>query len=429
LTIVYSADWVLPVDAEPIKAGGVAVDGGRIVAVGAAAELDGTRDHFPDCVIVPGLVNAHTHLEYSVYAGFGDGLANFGEWIAMHVQRKRRLGWGDHLAVARLGAAECLAAGVTTVGDCSFRGAGAVAASELGLRATVYLEVFGREPDDVLRQFDELHARVAGAFDDRVRPGISPHAPYSVSPAAYRACSTLGLPMATHLSESRSELLYLLDGAGPWRDLSFLVAPPGITGPRLLEREELLGPGLLAAHCTQLTSDEIALLGASSTGVAHCPRSNAILGCGTAPAPELVAAGARVGLGTDGVSSAPSLDLFEEMRAALYAARSRLERPDALSARETLELATLGSARALGLDDEVGSLTPGKKADLVVVSLDGSPFLPWEDPVAAVVLGGAPTRVCRTIVDGATRYLRGGFAWHELRQEAAAARARMLASG
>jgi len=427
--IVYSADWVLPIEGAPIPCGAVAVEGDRIVAVGNADDLEGDRRHFGDCAILPGFVNAHTHLEYSVYAGFGDGLADFGEWIATHVTRKRRLDWADHLAIARLGAAECLATGVSTVGDCSFRGAAAVAAAESGLRATVYLEVFGRGPDDVLRQFDDLHALVANAFDARVRLGVSPHAPYSVTPAAYRACAGLALPMATHLSESASELAYLRNGGGPWRGLSFLVPPLGLSGANMLEREGLLGAGLLAAHCTKLQPDEIALLGARSVGVAHCPRSNAMLGSGAAPVAELLAAGARVGLGTDGVSSAPSLDFFEEMRAALYVARNRLGTPDAMTAAQALELATLGSARALGLEDEIGSLCPGKKADLVVVSLEGSPFLPWEDPIVAVVLGGAPARVSRTIVDGATRYARGGFEWHELRQEAAAARARMLASG
>jgi 5-methylthioadenosine/S-adenosylhomocysteine deaminase len=118
--------------------------------------------------------------------------------------------------------------------------------------------------------------------------------------------------------------------------------------------------------------------------------------------------------------------MFEEMRAAVYAARARAERPDALSAAEALELATLGSARALGLEDEVGSLAAGKRADLAVVSLAGSPYLPWEDPTVAVVFGGSPERVLLTLADGEERYEKGGFAWLELRRSAASARARML---
>jgi len=114
------------------------------------------------------------------------------------------------------------------------------------------------------------------------------------------------------------------------------------------------------------------------------------------------------------------------MRTAVYAARARAAEPDALSANEALELATLGAARALGLEDEVGSLAPGKRADLTVVSLAGSPYLPWEDPAAAVVFGGSPERVQLTLVDGEERYRKGGMAWHELRQEAAEARSRLL---
>jgi 5-methylthioadenosine/S-adenosylhomocysteine deaminase len=133
-----------------------------------------------------------------------------------------------------------------------------------------------------------------------------------------------------------------------------------------------------------------------------------------------------VGIGTDGVSSVPSHDYFEELRAVVAAARSREERADVLSATEALELATLGGARALGLDAEVGSLAPGKRADLAVVSLSGSPYLPWEDPAAAVVYGGAPHRIAATLVDGRTRYERGGTEWHELTDAASRARGRML---
>jgi 5-methylthioadenosine/S-adenosylhomocysteine deaminase len=428
VTEVFSADWVLPVDAEPIAGGGVAVREGRIVAVGPAAELDGDeRHHHDESAILPGFVNAHTHLEYAAYAGFGDGLP-FGEWLATHVSRKRRIGHAEFVAIARLGALECLASGVTTVADCSFSGAAAAAANDLGLRAIVYLEVFGAEPDDVLRQFEELLAVAEAHENDRVRLGVSPHAPYSVSREAYRACAGLGLPMATHLSESASELRYLRDGGGPWEGLHFLVEPPGTTGVRLLAEEGLLGPSLLAAHCVKLDPEEIELLVRHGTGVAHCPRSNAMLGCGVAPVAALLAAGARIGLGTDSPASTPSFDMFEELRAAVMLARAGGEDAGALTAGEALSLATLSAARALRMDDEVGSLTPGKRADLAVVSLADSPLLPWEDPAAAVVLGGTPERVSRTIVDGTTRYLRGGSGWHELRQNAATARSRMLAS-
>jgi cytosine/adenosine deaminase-related metal-dependent hydrolase len=423
---VYAADWVLPVDGPPIADGAVAVENGRIAAVETAAEL-GPGRRFADAVIVPGFVNAHSHLEYAVYAGFGDGLADFSEWIALHVERKDRIGWDDFVAIAELGAAECLASGVTTVGDCSFSGAAAVACAHLGLRATVYLEVFGAEPDAILERFGRLHGQAADAFGDLVRPGVSPHAPYTCTRAAYEAAASLGLPIATHVSESPAELDYLLRGEGDWAGFPFLVDPPGTTGTRLLDELGLLGPGLVAAHCTHVDDEEIALLARSGTGVAHCPRSNALLGCGVAPLRELRAAGVRVGLGTDSPASTPSFDFFEELRTATMAARARDRRPDALLPAAALELATLGGARALCLEKDIGSLTPGKRADLAVVSLADSPFLPWEDPAAAVVFGGSPDRVLVTLVEGAVRYEKGGTEWQEVRQRATNARSRMLA--
>lgn len=165
---VLSADWVLPVEGPPIENGAVAIEGGRIAAVGTAEELgDGTR--YEDAVILPGFVNAHSHLEYAVYAGFGDALADFAEWIRLHTERKWRIGWDEYVDIARLGTAQLLASGVTTVGDCSYSGAAAVAAAELGLRGTVYLEVFGSDPADAIAHFGALRDRVAPFESHRVR--------------------------------------------------------------------------------------------------------------------------------------------------------------------------------------------------------------------------------------------------------------------
>jgi 5-methylthioadenosine/S-adenosylhomocysteine deaminase len=423
---VLSADWVLPIEGPPIEGGAVAFEDGRIVAVGSVAEL-GEGMRYEDAAIVPGFVNAHSHLEYAVYAGFGDSLTDFAEWIRLHTERKRRIGWEEYIAIARLGAAESLRSGVTTIGDCSFSGAAAVAIDELGLRGLVYLEVFGADPDEAVAQFDELRLRAEPHVSGRVQLGVSPHAPYSISPEVYRACAGLGLPIATHISESESEVRYLRDGGGPWETIDWLVAPPGTTGTRLLAREGLLGPDVLAAHCVVVEPDEIALLAEHDVAVVHCPRSNAYVGCGIAPLRELRDAGVRVGVGTDGVSSTPSHDFFDELRAAVMMARARERRPDALTATQALELGTLGSARALGLDAETGSFRSGKRADIAVVSLTGSPYLPFEDPAAAVVFGGSPDRVIATFVDGEARYEKGGMDWHELTAAAHSARRAMLA--
>jgi 5-methylthioadenosine/S-adenosylhomocysteine deaminase len=423
---VLSADWVLPVSGPPIANGAVAIEDGLIAAVGTANEL-GSGRRFDGAAILPGFVNCHSHLEYAVYTGFGDATPDFAEWIGIHVRRKERLSFEDTVDIARLGAAECLASGITTVGDCSFSGAAAPACAALGLRAIVYLEVFGADPVAARERFDRLREIAAPALSERVAVGISPHAPYSVSADVYTMCDSLGLPVATHLSESASELAYLRDGSGPWEAFrELLVAPAETTGPRLLAGIGALRPGVVAAHCVMVEPDEMELLAASGVGVAHCPRSNALLGCGIAPVRELLARKVTVGLGTDSPASAPSFDMFDELRAAISFARARERRPDALSASEALELATLGSARVLGLDAEVGSLEPGKAADIVVVSLEGSSLLPWEDPAGAVVLGGAPDRVLTTFVGGKVRYERDGFEWRELRQNGIRARARLL---
>jgi cytosine/adenosine deaminase-related metal-dependent hydrolase len=424
--LVISADWVLPVEGEPIADGAVAIADGRILAVGTTDQL-GVGRRYDEAAIVPGFVDAHSHLEYAVYGGFGDALTDFAEWIRLHTERKWRIGWDDYVDIARLGVAQLLASGVTTVADCTYSGSAAVAAAELGLRGTFYLELFGDDPAEAMAHFARLRERVAPFESERVGIGVSPHAPYSVSVSVYRAASELGLPVATHISESESEVRYLRDGGGPWAPIPWLVEPAGTTATRLLAREGLLGPDVLAAHCVVVDDEEIGVLAEHGVAVAHCPRSNAYVGCGIAPLRELRAAGIRVGLGTDGVSSTPSHDFFDELRAAVMVARARERRPNALRAAEALELGTLGSAQALSLADEIGSLVPGKRADLTVVSLAGSAYLPWEDPAVGVVFGGSPERVVATFVDGEPRYERGGFEWHELTAAAQHARRAMLA--
>jgi cytosine/adenosine deaminase-related metal-dependent hydrolase len=422
---VLSADWVVPVEGPPIRDGAVVIEDGAIVAVGAAAEL-GAGERYRDAVILPGFVNAHSHLEYAVYGGFGDGLS-FGPWIALHVERKQRIDLADMEAIARFGALECLRSGITTVGDCSFSGAAATACADIGLRAIVYLEVFGTDESALESRFEPARERIAGALTDTVRLGISPHAPYTCTLNLYRACAELRLPIATHLAESEAETEFLRTGTGSWQDFAdLLVPPPGTTGIRALAGAGLLGPHLLAAHCVQADEEEIELLAGNDVAVAHCPRSNALLGCGIAPLSALRAAGIRVCIATDSPASTPSFDMFDEMRAAIAGARAREHRPDALSAAEALELATLGGARALGWDAELGSITPGKSADLTVLSLAETPFIPWEDPVTAAVLGGSPQHVIATLVSGETRYEKGGETWLELIDAARSARGRLL---
>jgi 5-methylthioadenosine/S-adenosylhomocysteine deaminase len=414
---VISASWVLPLDGPPLENAFVRFEDGRIVEIGEGR----AERHYEDAVIVPGFVNAHSHIEYAVYAGFGDGL-DFGPWIWTHTQRKGLLSPEEMLGIARCGAAESLRSGITTTADYSFSGDAAVAAEELGLRAIVYLEVFAREPADAERQFTGKRARLSDS--ELVRIGVSPHAPYTCTVEVYEWCLSLGIPVGTHLSESANENEWLEHGAGPFQGMAVMIPPTGKRAVPTLE--PVLGPDLLCAHCVDLEPGELALLAERDVPVAHCPRSNALLGCGIAPLVGLREAGVRVGLGTDSPASTPSFDVFEEMRTAVSFARARERRADALSAEDALRLATVDSARALRMDGEVGTLTPGKRADLTVVSLAGSPYHPVEDPAAAVVYGGSPERVLETIVDGKTRYRTGDNQWREVRSIASAARGRML---
>ncbi len=422
---VVSADWVVPVEGPPIESGAVVIaDDGTIETVGSAEDL-GQGEHHEGCVIIPGFVNAHSHLEYAVYAGFGDGLP-FVPWIGMHIQRKDRLDFDDMTAIATVGAHESLRSGVTTVGDCSFSGATALAAAASGLRAIVYLEVFSTNGEP-LERFDEARARIEHVISDRVRVGVSPHAPYTCTIEIYRACAELGIPQATHFAESVAERDWLVSGVGDWSPLArFLVPPPGETGIRMLAAEGLLGPGLMAAHCVHADAEEIELLARHEVGVAHCPRSNGYLGCGVAPLAELREAGIAVSIATDSPASAPSLDMFEEIRAAIVGARARASDPGALTAADALELATLGGARVLGLENQIGSLVPGKQADLAVISLVNSPLDPVEDPVIAVVLGGSPDRVAATLIAGEERYVKGTARWPDSTRAARRARKKML---
>jgi cytosine/adenosine deaminase-related metal-dependent hydrolase len=418
-SLELSADWVVPIDGPPIAGGRVSCEDGRIVEVGPGR----AERHFEAAAIVPGFVNAHSHLEYAVYAGFGDG-APFATWLATHMDRKRLLEREQMLAIALRGAADSLAAGITTTADYSFSGAAADAAAATGLRAIVYLEVFAVDPADAEQQF----ARTRAVVDETplVRIGISPHAPYTCSVDVYRWCLSLGIPVGTHLAESAHEHEWLEHGTGPLERIAPVLVPP--TGKRSVATlEPVLGPELLCAHCVDVKPLEVELLADRDVPIAHCPRSNALLGCGVAPLARLRSAGLRVGLGTDSPASAPSFDVFEEMRTAIYLARAEAKDPGALDAESALRLATIDAARTLRLDDQVGTLAAGKRADLTVVSLAGSPYHPVEDPVAAVVFGGSPERVLATIVDGETRYTNEDEdTWQEVRNTASAARERML---
>ena len=417
---VYRADWVLPVAAPVWLDGGVAVGpDGRILAVGPAPRL--VADHpgaaLVDCgrsILMPGFVNCHSHLEYTTFRGILDD-AEFGDWIINLVDVKASLTPEEYLVSARLGAIEAASSGVTTIADTSYGGAALEAAGSSGLRGRVYLEVFGVDDTrfddtmaDVLRRLEEAQAAAPATFDI----GLAPHAPYTVSSRLYQAVSTLarerGLKVMSHVAESEHELTYIRSGSGKfahdyrekmgWERM--LVQPYGVTPIKYLQQWGVLHPDFVAVHCVNVTRDDIHTLRAKDVAVAHCPKSNAKLGCGIAPLSGLLHEGVRVGIGTDSPASSNIMDMFDEMRAMLLLHRAAERDVTVLDAQACVRLATLGGAEALGMEAEVGSLEPGKWADLIAVDVSRPQFAPVDDPYSALVYGANQNDVRLTVVGG-----------------------------
>lgn len=421
---LYTARWVLPVTAPPIPDGGVLVSrDGRIEAVGPASRLraDASVVALGDAILLPGLVNVHAHPELAAFRGALEDLP-FHRWIPslLALKMNAALTPGDYDNDARWTCAESLRAGVTTLAATEDSGAALEALRQAGMRGVVFREVFGPAPGQADAAMGELRERIAAMREREtplVRVGISPHAPYSVSNALYQRAVALardeGLPLATHAAESLAETELVRDGTGPFAEA---LRARGIAAPRrapstiaLLERLGVLEARPLLIHAVQLDDEDIARIGRHGCPVAHCPVANARLGHGVAPVTDLLEAGAVVGLGTDSVAANNRLDLLEEARVAQLQQRARLRSPDALPARTLLRLATLDGARALGLDDRIGSLEPGKDADLCAVRLGGMHTVPAADPTAALFHAARGSDVVLAVVQGRVLYRDGVF--------------------
>ncbi|HYR31320.1 MAG TPA: amidohydrolase family protein [Gemmatimonadales bacterium] len=363
------AGRVYPVTAPPLDDGAVLVGSdGRIAAVGPhsrvpsppAAELLQYRD----AVLVPGLINCHTHLELTHLAG-QNREADFTRWIRRVRDLKQETPAEQFLAAARQGVRDGWARGVTCVADTGDSGAPLRALTELGGRGIYYQEVFGPDPAQLEESIAGLRAAVdllRGYASTRARVGISPHAPYTVSAPLYRAVADYArsehLPIALHLAESHAETELIRDGAGPFADA---LARRGITFAAqqaspvdYLHRLGVLREAL-CIHCVQIDARDIGLLKTANAAVAHCPRSNRAHHHGTAPLAALRTAGVPTGLGTDSVVSVGDLDLWAEAGAA------------GLDEEDALRMLTIEGARALGWDSEIGSLEVGKAGDLAVL--------------------------------------------------------------
>ena len=342
--IRYHARWVLPISRPPLDNATVVEHEGRIVYVGERnAAPPGVDMDLGDVALIPGLVNAHTHLELTVMRGFLEDLA-FRSWILRLTSARRAVLSFDALVdSARAGIAEGLRAGITTYADTTESGAPFRAMREVGVRGIAYQEVFGPDPSQCADALAGLGERVAALRRDEtslVRVGVSPHAPYSVSDALFEATAAFAraeaLPVAVHIAESEEESVYVQQGVGGWaeshRARGIAVAPRGVTPIRLLERTRVLDANPLLIHCVRSDAEDIALIARYGCGVAHCPASNAKLAHGIAPLLELLAAGVRVGLGSDSVASNNRMDLLDEARLAILMQRVRTGRHDALSA-------------------------------------------------------------------------------------------------
>lgn len=422
---IYTAQWVLPITATPIYDGAVVIEGATIIYVGQRGDLpDGLRASsrhvdLGTAVLLPGLVNAHTHLELTAMRGFLEGLA-FREWLSTLTRARRECFDAESLYdSACAGIEEAFRNGITTCADTTESGAPLAAMRDLGMRGIGYVEVFGPDPAQCDASIAGLERAVAThrVHDSAlVHTGVSPHAPYTVSEPLFRAVAELArrdaLPIAVHIAESDAESRFVQRGEGPFADLlrarGIAVAPQARSPIALLDACGVLACQPLLIHAIRIDEADVARIAQHGARVVHCPISNLKLGQGIAPIELLQAAEIATGLGTDSVASNDRMDLLGEARQAALLQAMRRGRPDALSAHDALRMATIGGARALGLDHAIGSLEVGKAADLAAFSLDHVDAHPVHDPSVTLVhvLAGVTPAVL-VVVNGRERVRDG----------------------
>ncbi|HYO75292.1 MAG TPA: amidohydrolase [Thermoanaerobaculia bacterium] len=409
--ILITGGTVVTMAGPNIERGSVAIRNGEIVAVGASSEID--RNYTAKTVIkaaghavVPGFVNAHTHVPMTLFRGIADD-RELMDWLtnfifpaeAKNVDREF-VKWGTRLA-----AAEMIRTGTTTFADMYyFESDIAREAKAAGLRGVLGQTLIDfPAPDnktwDAAIQYMRDYAR-QWKGDRLITPALAPHAPFTVSREhlqQVRALATeLGLPILIHVSETRDELRQVAEKQN------------GMTPGAYLDSINFLGDDVVAAHGVHLTGDELRTFAARKTGVVHCPESNQMLASGIAPVVEMIAARVEVGLGTDGpAGSNNNLDMLEEMASAARLQKVTRNDPKAISAREVLRLATIGGAQVLGLADRIGTLERGKRADVVLINLQQPKTQPVYSVESAIVYAASGNSVVTTIVDGKILMRRG----------------------
>jgi len=424
--LILRANWVLPISSEPLPNGEVVVENGQIVEVRPQPNTRKASDvlDFGDAILMPGLVNAHCHLEYTALRGLNDRTPFFA-WVRGLVELKAQMPTELWLPSAMLGAAECIASGITFIADNTDSGVSAEVLARAGLRGRVYQEMFGigKEPNDetLLHQLNERLTTLRKTIEKheataRISLGVSPHAVYTVRDSLLKALAHFAqqqnLPISIHASESSEEVALTRSGSGPFAEM---FAQRGIDylHPRMppveyLHQAGVLSPATQLVHCVRVEPYEIPFIAEANAAVAHCPRSNARLLTGVAPIYELRRRGVRIGLGTDSVVSSGNFDLLEELRygALMQRAHAYTAQP---SWRDWVTLATLGGAASLGVDNQIGSLEPGKRADIIALRTQRLAFSQMPDPYAALVLVARSEDVACVIVDGAILYQDGNW--------------------
>jgi 5-methylthioadenosine/S-adenosylhomocysteine deaminase len=385
-----------------IEGGAVAVDKGRIVAVGTEAEVaQGYRGRDTldarGGIVLPGLVNAHTHAPMVLFRGVADDLKLM-EWLQRYIfpAEKKNVTAEFVRAGTRLAALEMIRSGTTTFVDMYyFESDIAEVAKSAGLR-TVAGETLIEFPApdnktiaEALAYIEKFLQRWKG--DPLVTAALAPHSAFLCSTDTLKAARALadryGAPLLIHVSETQDEQDQVKKRYGK-------------TPTEVLHEIGFLRKGVLAAHGVWLSPSDRALLKQAGAGVAHCPQSNMKLASGAAPVREMIAEDLRLGLGTDGAASNNDLDMFEEMMSAALLAKHASGDPTAAAAPAVLEMATLGGARALGMEDQIGSLEIGKRADLVVVGLEAARLHPLYDPVSHLVYAAKGADVRHVVIEG-----------------------------
>ena len=403
MTTTYTARWVLPMSDPPIEHGAVVVEGERIAAVGSRSEIverfrDSKLESFGEAVILPGLINTHTHLELTALRGYLENEErDFFAWLRkLTIARLQLLTPDDIRVSATWGACEAVRAGITFVDDASDSALMSMTAlRDVGLGGVVYQESFGPDTRLAAENFEKLKLKIEELRVNEttlVRAGVSPHAPYTVCGPQLEMIADFAraenLPLMMHAAESEAEDLFLREGCGVFAEglarRSIEWKAPGMSTIQYLLKRGVLSVRPLLAHCIRVDEKDIETLRDTGAKVAHCPKSNAKLGHGRAPFAKFLESGVAVGLGSDSVASNNTCDILEEARFATLLARAG---GDDVSAARILETAT-------------GELKEGVQADLAVISLAGVHQLPSYDPIATLIFASSGRDVILTVVGG-----------------------------